>query len=147
MTGGHEYFEGEIGTFRADRLFCDSLLASRQAGSVAELIVYYAWARACLPHLQKDFLQLVPSHFHEDVRESAHFWTFSFLLAIMKDISLVPHLVIRGVISEAGSALRRALEHIGVLTHIWADPAKIQFLGDFDSKDYCEAFLSERNKT
>ena len=40
-------------------------------------------------------------------------------------------------------ALRRTLEHIGVLTHIWARPETVDALRDTDSKEYIEAFRRE----
>jgi hypothetical protein len=120
---GSEYFQP---TFDADRAFCDCLMTSSQAPAVARLTAYYAWARICLPHIRTGLLTLGAARFDESIRESAQFWTAALVQGVMQDIALVPYLVIRGVISEAGSVVRRGLESIGVLTHIWADPTKVQ---------------------
>jgi len=134
------------GTFRADRRFCDSLFVSENAENFAEILVYYIWAHVFLPHFQKGILQFVPLHFQRDSHERARFWSYALSLGVMKDLRLIPYLLMRGLIAESGSVLRRSLEHVGVLTHIWSDPTKLRFLDEIDSKEYRDAFQSEKDK-
>lgn len=72
-------------------------------------------------------------------------WNLILLDGVNRDLRLVPCLVLRGVGSEASAAVRRALEHTGVLAHIWAEPTKVEALEDTDSKDYEYAFRREKD--
>jgi hypothetical protein len=137
----------ETTTFSADRVFCDRLFGSRNAEPAAELLAYYAWARVFIPHFQQGFFELARLRFDQGRDATAIFRTAALLTGILNDTRLVPYLVVRGIVGEAGSVLRRALEHMGVLAHFWADPSKLEFLKEIDGKAYRNAFLSERNKS
>jgi hypothetical protein len=76
-------------------------------------------------------------------QERAALWNLIFLDGINCDLRLVPYLVLRGLASEASTALRRAFEHTGVLSHIWTDPSKVDALDDQDSQEYQRAFRRE----
>jgi hypothetical protein len=70
-----------------------------------------------LPHFQVGLLAIAPKRFASNDVKSAEFWTATLTGGIMKDIWLIAYLVMRGMLPEAGSVLRRSLEHAGVLTH------------------------------
>jgi hypothetical protein len=133
-------------TFSADRAYCEHLFSSPEASRPTQLLVYHQWALAYLPRFQQGLLAMVPRHFAPVSRNDAEMWTAILTGGIIKDICLTPYFVIRGLTSEAGSVIRRALEHLGVLTHLWYDPAKIRAIQDPDSNDYMDAFVRERNK-
>jgi hypothetical protein len=142
-----ENLEELTGTFSADRAFCDHLFSSENAENAARILVFYKWARLFLPHFQEGLLNIAPKHFPPTDIKTAEFWTATLTAGILKDIYLIPYLVVRGVLSEAGSVLRRTLEHTGVLTHFWYDPTKAAALQcNPDSRDFKEAFERERDK-
>ncbi|MEK6287634.1 MAG: hypothetical protein AABO57_18105 [Acidobacteriota bacterium] len=129
------------GTFSADRLFCDRLFASANAHKGAEILVYYHWANEYLPHCQQALFEQIPIRFGRARQEMAELWTGILMVALWKDINLIPYLALRGVLSEAGTVLRRGLESTGVLAHIWRDPAKVEALAKGPkSKEYRRAF-------
>lgn len=130
-------------TFSADRQFCDYLLTSEHAEKVAQMLVYHHWANNFFGPLQESLHHRVPQRFGHARAEKASFWTLVLSAGIRKDISLIPYLVLRGVTSEAGTVLRRALEHGGVLTHFWRDPSKVEALEKPSGKQYTAAFKKE----
>ncbi len=105
-------------TFSADREFCDRLFDSPEAPIAAELIVFSNWIRYYLPDFQEFLHEVAEKHFPCEFRDEGQAWTVFLLDGVAKDIALVVYLVLRGAISEAGSVLRRALEHAGVLAHL-----------------------------
>jgi hypothetical protein len=105
------------GTFSADRSYCDHLFSSPTAENAARIFIYHKWARLFLPHFQVGLLAIAPKRFASNEVKSAEFWTATLTGGIMEDICLIAYLVMRGMLPEAGSVLRRSLEHAGVLTH------------------------------
>jgi hypothetical protein len=141
-----EKLEELTGTFSSDLAFCDHLFSSENAEDAAKLLVFYKWGRFFLPHFQQGLLTMAPKHFDPSDFKTAEFWTAALTGGILKDIGLIPYLVVRGVLSEAGSVLRRTLEHTAVLTHFWYEPTKAAVLGKGpDSKEYKNAFEQERD--
>jgi len=134
-------------TFSMDRKYCSDLFQSESASDVAKIIIYYKWARNYLPHIQEGLLEISHKHFNSNFREDASFYTATLSGSILKDLCLIPYFTIRGIESEAGVALRRSLEHLGVLTHFWYHPEKIAYIRDAKSTGYKEAFKYEANKT
>jgi hypothetical protein len=65
---------------------------------------------------------------------------------VLRDINLACYLCLRGLVGEAGSVLRRALESVGVLSHLWQEPAKAAVLGAPDSSEFKEAFHRESRR-
>ncbi len=53
----------------------------------------------------------------------------------------------RGVFAEAGVAIRRSLEGLGVLTHFWSDPTKVNALSDPESSIFKDTFIREADRT
>lgn len=123
-----------------DRAFCDQLFASEAARGAAQLLIYSRWANAYLPFAQRNLLERAETRFQTEDRERARFATATLTGGMLKDIGITPYLAIRGLISEAGVVLRRAVEHIGVLTHFWHDPVKVQALENPGSKTFKKAF-------
>jgi hypothetical protein len=117
-------------------------LNSGSADLVAELLISHQWANFYLPLCYKVLTAAIPRRFGPRAEEAGA-WNLVLLDGVARDLRLLPYLVLRGVASEASAALRRALEHTGVLTHIWADPRKVDALQDTDSKEYEHAFRRE----
>src|SRR5262249_30183088 len=82
-------------------------------------------------------------HFCERDRQAASHWTLTLTGGIGRDLLLVPYLVARGAVSEAGFALRRSLENAGVLAHLWNHPANSAYLGAVDEQSFRRAFIWE----
>jgi hypothetical protein len=88
----------------------------------------------------------VPKHFGTR-SERAALWNLVLLDGINRDLRILPYLLLRGLAAEASGSLRRALEHLGVLTHIWQTPETVDALEDPTSKTYDRAFKFEKDKT
>ena len=101
-------------TFAMDREFCNYLLSSEAASVAGRMLVYCHWAREYLPTIQNGLWNAADTRFAENSRKQAKFWTIALLGGVLKDLNLVPYLGLRGVVVEAGSALRRSFESIGV---------------------------------
>jgi hypothetical protein len=132
-------------TFTADQDFCEALAAT-QPWEVGRLLVYQRWAQLYLLEIQAELAAMTDSHFPSSCSGVARFWTLSLTGGVAKDLGLVPYLVVRGLISEAGIAVRRNLEHMGVLAHFWQEPSKAQYLSDPDTRDFANAFVAEPDK-
>ncbi len=131
-------------TFSADREFCDELFSSENAEQAAELLVAHLWANNAFTYCQKSIChEQSLARFGASHKDKAGIWTFALSEHLFKDLSLVVYLVIRGLPSEAGTALRRAFEHFGVLAHIWHDPTKLDAFDNPESPSYSEAFKYE----
>jgi hypothetical protein len=100
-----------------DQAYCDALFASQYAPHVAELILSHLWVNTAMPLCYQVLSAVVPEHFRTR-RERAALWNLILLDGINRDLRLVPYLVLRGLASEASTALRRAFEHTGVLSSI-----------------------------
>lgn len=141
----YELLDEKTHTFRSDMLYCNRLLESSSSLLVARILVYYIWARNFLPHVQTGLTAIAKKRFPESCRKDAITWTALLSSGVLKDICLTPYLVVRGLFSEAGSVIRRSLEHVGVLTHFWAEPGKAAFLSDPDSTQFNDSFVREGN--
>lgn len=128
------------GTFTCDQRFCDVLFTSNSARQAAELLLSHLWANKSLPACYKALQEVVPATFGEARVEHGRLWTLVFLESLSRELRLVPYLVFRGLPTEAGNPLRRAYEDIGVLTHIWRDPKKLDALGSPQGAEYRRAF-------
>jgi hypothetical protein len=65
---------------------------------------------------------------------------YTLLQEMVRHIRLCAYLSIRGVFPQFISTARNALELIGVFTHIWNEPNKVDFVFDDDSNQYARAF-------
>lgn len=132
-------------TFKADQDFCETLAAT-QPWQVARLLVYRRWAQLYLPEIQTELVAMAANHFPSQFSRDAEFWTLSLTGGAFKDLGLVPYLVMRGVIWDAGFAVRRSLENMGVLAHLWQDPSKGEYLSDPDTRAFANAFVAEPDR-
>lgn len=128
-------------TFSFDKAYCDQLLSSEHAEQVTELLISQLWMNnshlICIKSLVHD--KGLPN-FDEKSRELAKLWVLILSESFMSDMGLIVYLCIRGLPTEAGTALRRAFEHIGVLSHILKYPDKLKYVDKPDSSDYSYAF-------
>ena len=132
-------------TFQLDQTFCDALFSSPHVEQISELLLSHLWANSAIPMCHKILSTATAKHFGEAQREKAVLWTWILMESLNRDMKIVPYLSIRGLLLEAGGALRRAYEHVGVLTHIWRDESKIESLDDPSGDQYCTSFRREPN--
>jgi len=133
-------------TFSADQNFCDYVLASEAKRQIAEMLVYQRWAATYMNDFQEALSDNVAQRFGQLHRERAQFWTLTLMGGVWRDINLACYLSLRGLVGEARAVLRRALESIGVLSHLWQDPAKAGTLEAQDTPEFRHAFHRERQK-
>lgn len=132
-------------TFTADREYCDQLLQSSHAPEVAKLFVYSKWVHTYFNQFQEALCHMVDQHFQlPELHKNVTVWTLSLTAGIFKDICLIPYLVIRGLSWDAALALRRALEHAGVLTHLWYRPETAGALTKPGSPEFEAAFVRDQ---
>jgi hypothetical protein len=131
-------------TFTQDIAFCETL-AKKESRNIARLFVYWRWAQGYINPIQEDLYAMTARHFAASHQRDAAAWTLSLIGIILKDLGLVPYLVVRGLISDAGLAVRRSLESAGVLAHLWEEPSKAECLTDPDSNGFRKAFIREHN--
>jgi hypothetical protein len=131
-------------TFSKDQEFCEAL-ARKEPRSIGRLLAYLRWAHNYILPIQDDFHLLAGKHFAASLADEASVWTLTLVAGILRDLGLVPYLVVRGLIFSAGFLLRRSLESAGVLTHLWHDPSKAAHLGDPNGGPFKNAFTSESN--
>jgi len=143
---GSEGLDSLTKTFTADRSFCDGLAETQGAWHIAKMLLFARWTSKYLNPIQDELCGMVEQHFSCDSQASARFWTATLSGAVGKDIRLVPYLSVRGLASEAGFAIRRSLENVGLLSHLWHTPDKAVFLSDPDSPEFLGAFIREPEK-
>jgi hypothetical protein len=131
-------------TFSVDQECADHLFRSRSANLVAELMLSHAWANSAFPICYRALADAVPKHFGER-NDTAPLWNHILCDDLSQDLRLVPYLTLRGLISNASGAMCRALDHIGIIAHIWKSPEKVEALSDRDSGEYMFAFCRESN--
>jgi hypothetical protein len=134
-------------TFTKDQEFCEAI-ALKQSWNVGRLFVYLRWAQNYIPAIQEELHAMADSHFPAAYTKDAKFWTLTIVAGTFRDLALVPYLVLRGLISEAGLAVRRSLENMGVLAILWHDPSTTEYLSDPEGGPFKNAFVreSDRNK-
>lgn len=131
-----------LDTFTKDQQFCDAL-AKAYPVEIARFLIYVRWAQLHFSDIQDELHEIAKQHFPQPHLDEAQFWSLALTGGIRKDISLVPYLVLRGLLMEAGSALRRSMENVGLLAHLWHDPKKAALLGGEDQKAFRQAFENE----
>lgn len=134
-----------IGTFTRDREFCEALAMFHPA-EIARLLVYANWTHAYIAPIQEDLHVIASRHFPQQHAREATLWTLTLTAGVARDLLLVPYFVLHGVASEAGFTLRRSLENIGVLAHLWNEPSNSACLDSPDSQKFKRAFCEADNK-
>jgi hypothetical protein len=139
MSRPSAQFESVTHTFSADAKFFDALMAHPSSEAFAEMSVWYTWLQKYLNDIQESLAEAGEPH-----GETYKIWVVSMLGGMAQALSMVMYLSARGIIHEAAAAGRRALEFLGIASHLVADPAKAEFLshGDEESKLFRKAFLS-----
>jgi hypothetical protein len=132
-------------TFTKDQDFCEAL-AMKQASHVARLFVYLRWAQNYLPAIQEELYAMADKHFSAAYAANAKFWTLANSAGTFRDLALVPYLVVRGLISQAGLAVRRSFENVGVLSILWGDPSTAEYLSEPDGGLFKNTFVREPHK-
>jgi hypothetical protein len=133
-----------LDTFTKDEEFCDAV-ATKYPFEIVRFLVYTRWAQLYFSDIQDELHEMAMKHFPEPHLEQARFWSLAVTGGIRKDVALVPYLVFRGLLLEAGSALRRSMENVGLLAHLWHDPTKAALLVNRGTKVFQEAFENEPN--
>jgi hypothetical protein len=143
---GSEGLDRFTNTFTIDRSFCDALALAPAARHVAKLVVYARWAHKYINPIQEDLSEMAKQHFSPTLCEKASFWTIALVGGVLKDVCLVPYLTVHGLVLDAGFAVRRSLEHVGVLAHLWHRPENAACLDDPDAPAFRSAFVIEPDK-
>jgi hypothetical protein len=139
MTHASLQFEKMTRTFSADREFFDALMKQPCGEAYAEMCVWYNWHRNFLNDIQESLADTGKSH-----GDTYTLWVATMLGGMAHAIGMLMYLSVRGVVHEAGASGRRALEFLGVASHLITNPTKAQFLFDGceSTKRFREAFLS-----
>lgn len=132
-------------TFVRDREFCDALTTD-DLWELGRLLVLVRWAHKYAPEIQTELHGMALKRFTNEHAKESQLWTITLVGGIVRDISLVAYLAVRGLISEAGLALRRSLESAGVLAHLWNDAAKAVYLSAPESGAFKNAFTREPDR-
>jgi hypothetical protein len=137
-------FENFTHTFSADEKFFDALMSQPCGEAFAEMCVWYNWLRQYLNDIQESLADTGQAH-----GKSYTTWVVAMLAGMSHAISMLMYLSPRGIIHEAGASGRRALEFLGVASHLITDPSKAQYLfeGCENTPSFKKAFLSGPTKS
>jgi hypothetical protein len=132
-------FDSFTRTFSADTEFFDALMSASGGEAFAEMCVWYNWLREYLNDIQGSLVDA--GKVHGDTYDT---WVVTMLAGMAHAIGMLMYLSPRGIIHEAGASGRRALEFLGIVSHLITDPSKAQFLFDGceTSPLFRKAFLS-----
>ena len=144
--GPFEKLEAATGSLRKKREFFDALVEARPIALVVNRILLLATLYQCADRCLSAYLSRQASTlFANDSSEVAS--VLSFVLGeITRSARLAAYLSVKGLAPQAVSAMRSALEQIGVYRHVWQEPLKYQFVFDTDSSDYTKAFRCPSQK-
>lgn len=125
-------------TFTADRKFFDVLMTQPCGEVFVEMLVWYLWLHEYLHDIQNSLQDAGKSHGSE-----YQMWVVSMIGGTAQAIGMLMYLLARGVVHEAAASGRRALESLGMASHLVRDPAKAKFLsnGDTSSPEFKKAFV------
>jgi hypothetical protein len=139
MTQPSAEFEKMTRTFSADRDFFDALMKQPCGEAFAEMCVWYNWHRNYLNDIQESLAEAGIPH-----GDTYAVWVLTMLVGVAHAVGMLMYLSVRGVVHEAGASGRRALEFLGIASHLLTDPSKARFLfeGCESTKQFREAFLS-----
>ncbi|MGD0235189.1 MAG: hypothetical protein ABSC55_11720 [Syntrophorhabdales bacterium] len=132
-----------------ERNFLNELMHTEKAGGVANRIVllmqlFQQGGLCIVAYLKSRAEQLFPGNPQEMTM------AISLIISdIVREARLCAYLCIKGVLPQAVTVLRRPIELVGILTHIWHEPKKVKCLTQTDSADsqaYRDAFVSAPDK-
>lgn len=110
-------------TFTADRAFFDDLMTDPCGEAFVEMCVWYIWLHEYLHDIQDSLRDAGKSH-GSDYRV----WVISMIGGAAQGIGMLMYLLARGIVHEAAASGRRALEYLGMASHLVRDPTKARFL-------------------
>lgn len=135
-----ERLESATATLEKEAKFLDELIASPVSANIANRIVV-------MTQMYKTVAEDIPIYLS---RHASNLFAYkpdrvALVLKILLDeiaryARLAAYLSVKGIFPQAVSVLRNVIELIGVYTHIWHEPEKVDWIGDSDSKNYSRAF-------
>lgn len=125
-------------TFTADREFFNALMASPCGEVFVEMCVWYLWLHEYLHDIQHSLHDAGKSH-----GSDYQVWVISMIGGAAQSVGMLLYLLARGIVHEAAASGRRALEYIGMASHLVRDPAKVKFLCKEEAKspEFKKAFI------
>ena len=124
-------------TFTADCKFFDVLMAQPCGDAFLEMCVWYLWLHEYLHDIQNSLFESGKAH-----GSDYQLWVVSMIGGAAQSIGMLIYLLARGVVYEAAAAGRRALEYLGMASHLVRDPAKARFLSEKeDSREFTDTFI------
>ena len=125
-------------TFTADRVFFDNLMSDPCGEAFVEMCVWYLWLHEYLHDIQDSLHEAGKSH-----GPDYQVWVVSMIGGVAQGVGMLMYLLARGVVHEAAASGRRALEYLGMASHLVRDPSKTQFLckEEMSSPAFKNAFI------
>lgn len=125
-------------TFTADRKFFDALMTQPCGEAFVEMCVWYLWLHEYLHDIQNSLHDGGKSH-----GSDYQVWVVSMIAGAAQSIGMLMYLLARGVVHEAAASGRRALEYLGMASHLVRDPQMARFLCDEEtnSPEFKKAFV------
>ncbi len=128
-------------TFTADQQFFDEMMAQPAGGRFVEMCIWYLWLHDYLHDIQDSLTEAAKAHSKE-----YQVWVVSMAAGAAQSIGMLMYLLCRGVVHEASAAGRRALEYLGMMSHLVRDPSKARFLVNPESQDFERAFIRGQDR-
>lgn len=130
-------------TFTADRQFFDDLMANPGGQTFIEMCVWYLWLQE-YPHDIQNSLHEAGKTYGKDYQV----WVVSMVGGIAQSAGMLMYLLSRGVVQESVAAARRALEYLGMLSHLLRGPAKALYLNMAEeSPEFQNAFIRGQSRS
>lgn len=123
MKQPYQALDNLTNTFTADSAFFDALMQHPCGESYIEMCVWYLWLH--------EYLHDIQSSLHDAGKlygADYQIWVISMIGGAAQGVGMLMYLLARGIVHEAASSGRRALEYIGMTSHLVRDPTKTQFL-------------------
>jgi len=117
-------------TFAVDQAFSGLLVGPAHASKIAELIVWDEWRNNHLGSYLGFLPSLAQKRFKRDVVDLASMHSGRLIKSSGRDLSLTLYMAVRGLPFDGLFFVRRALEHLAVLTHVWKHTNRIQTLDE-----------------
>lgn len=130
-------------TFSADLKFFDALMTGPAADIFVEMCVWDVWLNDYLLDIQNSLHDGAAGHGGE-----YQLWIVSMLAGVAQPSGMLMYLLARGIVIEAAASGRRALEYLGMLSHLVRCPEKAQYLRgkDAESAEFTTAFIRGQNR-
>lgn len=136
----NEWIDEITSTYSVDRDFSDLMSRAPYSSLIAELLVWNTWRNQHMGAYLGFLPKLADKRFKRDLVELGIKQSSQLIIATARDLSLPVYLSVRGLPIDGLFFLRRALEHLAVLTHIWKYTNRLKVLESPDSEMYRNAF-------